>query len=295
MAQGSSLATLKDYYSIVKPGVLYGNVLTAAAGFFFASAYFKVFDIWLFVATIIGTTFIIASACALNNYLDQDIDSKMSRTKTRAIVAGKVDGYKAVILSAVLGVVGMIILLLFTNLLVVAVGAMGFFVYVVLYGMLSKRLSIHGTLVGSISGAAPILAGYVAVSGVIDPAAIIVFLILFLWQMPEFYSIAIYRRKEYKAAGVPVMSVVKGVDSTKIQIFFYAFAFVIASILLTFFGYTGYVYLAVMSGLGLYWLYLGYLGLREGSEDAWARRMFRFSLIILLAFCVIVSIGPLLP
>ena len=295
MAQGSSLATFKDYYSIVKPGVLYGNALTAAAGFLFASAYFKVFDIWLFIATMVGTTFVIASACALNNFLDQDIDSKMARTKTRVLVAGKVDGFKAVILSAVLGSLGLVILILFTNLLVVAVGIMGFIVYVVLYGMLSKRLSIHGTLVGSVSGAAPILAGYVAVSGVIDPAALIVFLILFLWQMPEFYSIAIYRRKEYKAAGVPVMSVVKGVDSTKIQIFLYTFAFVIATTLLTFFGYTGYIYLIVMSGLGLYWLHLGYLGLKEGSGDAWARQMFRFSLIILLAFCVIVSVGPLLP
>ena len=295
MAQGSSLATFKDYYSIVKPGVLYGNALTAAAGFLFASAYFKVFDIWLFIATMVGTTFVIASACALNNFLDQDIDSKMARTKTRVLVAGKVDGFKAVILSAVLGSLGLVILILFTNLLVVAVGIMGFIVYVVLYGMLSKRLSIHGTLVGSVSGAAPILAGYVAVSGVIDPAAVIVFLILFLWQMPEFYSIAIYRRKEYKAAGVPVMSVVKGVDSTKIQIFLYTFAFVIATTLLTFFGYTGYIYLIVMSGLGLYWLHLGYLGLKEGSKDAWARQMFRFSLIILLAFCVIVSVGPLLP
>lgn len=295
MAQGSSLATFKDYYSIVKPGVLYGNALTAAAGFLFASAYFKVFDTWLFIATMVGTTFVIASACALNNFLDQDIDSKMARTKTRVLVAGKVDGFKAVILSAALGSLGLVILILFTNLLVVAVGIMGFIVYVVLYGMLSKRLSIHGTLVGSVSGAAPILAGYVAVSGVIDPAALIVFLILFLWQMPEFYSIAIYRRKEYKAAGVPVMSVVKGVDSTKIQIFLYTFAFVIATTLLTFFGYTGYIYLIVMSGLGLYWLHLGYLGLIEGSKDAWARQMFRFSLIILLAFCAIVSVGPLLP
>lgn len=289
------MATFKDYYSIVKPGVLYGNALTAVAGFFFASAYFKVFDTWLFIATIIGTTFIIASACALNNYLDQDIDSKMARTKTRVIVAGKVPGYKAVILSAILGVLGLVILILFTNWLVVTVGVLGFVVYVVLYGMLSKRLSIHGTLVGSISGAAPILAGYVAVSGVIDPAAVIVFAILFFWQMPEFYSIAVYRMKEYKAAGVPVITVVKGIDYTKVQIFFYTVAFVISTLLLTVFGYTGYVYLIIMLGLGLYWLYIGYLGLKTRDSAMWARRMFRFALLTLLVFCAIVSVGPLLP
>ena len=194
------MASLRDYYSLVKPGVLYGNALTAAAGFLLASA--GVIDIWLFIALVIGTTLIIASACALNNFLDQDIDSKMERTKTRAIVAGKVKGSHAVILSVVLGVVGITILALFTNMLVVLVGIVGFVDYVVLYGMLSKRLSIHGTLVGSISGAAPILAGYVAVSGAFDIGAIIVFAAMFVWQMPEFYSISIYRRREYAAAGI---------------------------------------------------------------------------------------------
>lgn len=287
------MASLRDYYSLVKPGVLYGNALTAAAGFLLASA--GVIDIWLFIALVIGTTLIIASACALNNFLDQDIDSKMERTKTRAIVAGKVKGSHAVILSVVLGVVGITILALFTNMLVVLVGIVGFVDYVVLYGMLSKRLSIHGTLVGSISGAAPILAGYVAVSGAFDIGAIIVFAAMFVWQMPEFYSISIYRRREYAAAGIPVISVVKGVRHTSVQIFFYTLAFVIFTALLTVFGYTGYIYLVVMLALGGYWLYLAIRGVRLGGTDKWARQMFHFSLVILLAFCLMISIGPILP
>jgi len=289
------VATFKDYYSLTKPGVLYGNALTAAAGFLLASR--SSFNFWLFVALCVGTTLIIASACVLNNYLDQDIDSKMARTKTRAIVAGIVPGRHAVILSIVLGVVGLVVLLLWTNWLVVSIGIGGFVDYVVLYGMLSKRLSWHGTLVGSISGAAPILAGYVAVTGRIDIGAVIVFAVLFLWQMPEFYSIAVYRQKEYAAAGVPVISVVKGVKQTRTQIFWYTLAFVIATVLLTVFGYTGYVYLVVMLALGLYWLWLAVKGLRveERSSDAWARRMFRFSLIILLVFCGMIMVGARLP
>ena len=93
-------------------------------------------------------------------------------------------------------------LVAWTNWLVVITGLAGFFTYVVLYGMLSKRMSVHGTLVGSISGAAPIFAGYVAVTGSIDAAAVLVFLAIFFWQMPEFYSIAVYRRDEYARAGV---------------------------------------------------------------------------------------------
>jgi len=287
------MATFKDYYSLTKPGVLYGNALTAAAGFLLAAR--GHIDGLLFLALVVGSTLVIASACVLNNFLDQDIDSKMARTKKRVIVSGKVKGRDAVILSVTLGALGLLILALFTNWLVVLIGIIGFVDYVVLYGMLSKRLSIHGTLVGSISGAVPILAGYVAVSGAIDAGAIIVFAAMFLWQMPEFYSIAIYRMKEYKAAGVPVMSVVKGKEHTRLQIFFYTVAFVVSTLLLTPYGYTGYSYLVVMGLLGAYWLYLAIIGFKAKDIDAWARRMFRFSLIILLAFCAMISVGWLLP
>ncbi len=288
------MARFKDYYSLTKPGVLYGNAITAVAGFLLASQ--GNVNVWLLVALTVGTTLIIASACTLNNYLDQDIDAKMARTKKRAIVAGVVPGWHAVILSIVLGVTGLAILVLYTNPLVVAIGVIGFVVYVWLYGMLSKRLSVHGTLVGSVSGAMPILAGYCAVTGVIDAGAIIVFLILFLWQMPEFYSISLYREKEYAAAGVPVISVVNGARHTRIQIFFYTAAFVIATALLTAFGYTGYIYLVIMMSIGGYWLWLATKGLRiaESESDAWARQMFRFSLVILLAFCGLISATGLL-
>lgn len=287
------MSSIKSYYSLTKPGVLYGNALTAAAGFLLASR--GNIDFWLFVTLCIGITLVIASACVLNNYLDQDIDSVMTRTKQRALVRGEVSGRNAVVFSIVLGLAGLITLLLCTNLLVVVIGIVGFIDYVVLYGMLSKRLSVHGTLIGSISGAMPILAGYCAVTGTLDTGAIILFFILFLWQMPEFYSIAIYRREEYKSAGIPVISVVKGIGHTKQQIVVYTLLFVIMTILLFVCGYAGYSYLIVMLLLGLYWLGLSVQGLRNASGDAWARRMFRFSLVILLAFCMLISIDAWLP
>ena len=292
------METVRRYYSLTKPGVLYGNVVTGVAGFLLASGHFGRLDFGLFIATIVGMTLLIASACVLNNFLDRDIDSKMERTKKRATVLGTIRGRNAVAFSALLGLLGLTILSLWTNWLVVVIGIGGFVDYVVLYGMLSKRLSIHGTLVGSISGAAPILAGYCAVSGRIDAGAIIAFAILFLWQMPEFYSISIYRHDEYKAAGVPVMSVVKGIKSTKIQIYIYTAVFVTATLLLSALGYTGYVYLVVMGLLGLWWLYLGAKGFEAKTKVAneqWARKMFRFSMIMVLAVSLMVSAGPLLP
>lgn len=280
--------SIKNYYSLTKPGVLYGNVLTAVAGFLLAAN--GRFDLGLFLALLFGITFVIGSACALNNYLDKDIDSIMERTQKRAVPSGAIKGYRAVLFSAVLGIVGIALLALFTNWLTVAVAAAGFVVYVLLYGMLSKRLSIHGTLVGSISGAAPILAGYTAVSNELDAGAILVFVILFLWQMPEFYSIAIYRRDEYKAAGVPVMTVVKGIKNTKIQILLYTIAFVVATLLLTAYGVTGYVYLVIMGVLGAYWIWLGAKGIKTTDDDRWSRQMFRFSLIMLLVFSGLISV-----
>lgn len=289
--------TLKHYYSLTKPGVLYGNAITAAAGFLFAAAVFKTFSLGLFIALFVGTTLVIAAACVINNVLDADIDSKMERTKKRVTVTHEVSQRGAVIFGTVLGIIGLIILYFYTNLLVVAIGLFGFIDYVAFYGMLSKRLSMHGTLVGSISGAMPILAGYCAVSGRIDAGAMLVFLALFFWQMPEFYSISIYRHDEYKAAGVPVMSVVAGIKSTKIQIYIYTVLFVASTLLLTIFGYTGFIYLLIMAALGGYWLWLAALGLQAVPEqtDAWARRMFHFSLIILLSFSAMLPLGALLP
>ena len=287
------MSKLKTYYSLTKPGVLYGNALTTVAGFLLASK--GDIDWWLFIAVCLGSTLIIASACVLNNFLDQDIDQKMARTKKRALVQKEIPGSHAVIFSITLGLLGLAILIAWTNMLVVWVGVGGFVVYVWLYGALSKRLSMHGTLVGSISGAAPILAGYVGVTNTIDIGAILVFLVLFIWQMPEFYSIAVYRMKEYKAAGVPVISVVKGIAQTKIQICIYTALFVVTTLLLTAYGITGYVYTLVMGVLGLYWLWIGLQGLRPESADAWARKMFRFSLIILLAFCALISVDAWLP
>lgn len=286
-------AKLKLYYALTKPRVTYGNAITAVAGFLLAAQ--GSIDWWAFLALTVGMTLVIAAACVLNNYLDQDIDAKMERTKNREMVRGVIPGRNAVIYSITLGVIGTLLLFFFTNTLTAIIGVLGFVVYVWFYGAWTKRTSIHGTLVGSVSGAAPILGGYTAVTGTIDMGAVLVFLVLFLWQMPEFYSIAVYRRDEYKAAGVPVMSVVKGKKNTIIQIFIYTILFVISTILLYVYDYTGYSYLVVMGALGLYWIWLGAKGLTAKDSDAWARKMFHFSLVMLLVFSFMISIDSWLP
>ena len=286
------------YISLTKPGVLFGNVITGVAGFLFASASRRVFEPWLFAATIIGMTLIIASACVLNNVLDQDIDRIMKRTRGRAVANGSVRPRRALLFSAALGFLGASMLALWTNWLVLGVGVGGFIVYVWLYGALAKRRSIHGTLVGSISGAAPVLAGYVAVSGRFDAGAILVFLALFFWQFPEFYAIAVYRRDEYKAAKIPVITVIKGVTHAKKWIVVNSVLFMLVALLLTTYGYTGYLYAGCMAVVGAYWLLVVLRGFRSNDKafnDAWARRAFHASLNVILLYSLLISIGPLLP
>lgn len=284
---------IKLYFSLTKPGVLFGNVISGVAGFFLVS--YGVINIVLFLATTVGMTLIIASACVLNNYFDRDIDSVMERTKKRAIASGEIRGRNGVIFSIILGVLGVGVLYLWTNLLVVGIGIFGFVVYVWGYGMYGKRKSVHGTLIGSVSGAMPILAGYCAVTNTIDLGAVLVFLILFFWQLPEFYSISVYRRDEYKKANVPVISVVKGISHTKREILAYTIAFVLSTLALTLFGYAGYTYFVVMAALGIYWIWLGVKLLHAKDNNLWGRKMFKFSLIILLVFCFMISVNSLLP
>ncbi len=283
------------YIGLTKPRVLQGNVITGAAGFLLASGIAKHFYPGLFIATIVGMTLVIASACALNNYLDQDIDRLMERTKDRALPAGLLPGYGAVILSVVLGVVGMLVLIVWVNSLVVLIGLGGFIVYVWLYGAFSKRRSIYGTLVGSISGSAPILAGYCAVSGKIDLTAVSLFFMIFFWQFPEFFSIAIYRRSEYKAAKIPVMTVVRGVKATKKQIFIYSIVYVLVTLVPTVLRKTGWIYFAVMLGSGLAFIRYAYRGLGMRASNEWAKQMFHFSLMHLILLSIMLSLGAIIP
>jgi len=283
---------IKAYYQLIKPRVMYGNLITTVAGFLFAAN--GLVNWPLFMATILGTSFVISSACVINNVLDQDIDAKMERTKSRPLITGEVSTAGATVFGVALGILGILLLSLWTNFFVVGVGVFGFITYVWLYGALGKRLSVHGTLVGSLSGAAPILAGYVAVVPKLDITASLLFLIIFFWQMPEFYSISIFRQKEYANAGVPVSSVIRGVKSTVRQIFIYTILTIICIIALSATPLGTLSYLVVMLVFCARWLIVAVQGLVDTQSIAWSRLMFKYSLVLLLVFSLMISINPYL-
>lgn len=243
---------------------------------------------------LVGISLVMGSACVFNNYLDRDIDSKMERTKNRAIVSGKVSVRSALIYASTLGILGFLLLYTLTNPLTAYVALFGHFAYVILYGF-AKRQSVHGTVVGSISGAVPPVVGYVAMTNTIDTVAILLFFILVAWQMPHFYAIALYRAKDYAAASIPVLPLKSGIQTTKIQILVYILAFIVMSSLLTLLGYTGYLYLIVMLLLGSWWVYQSIRGFGAKDDSKWARKLFRVSLVVLLGFSLMISVDVLLP
>jgi protoheme IX farnesyltransferase len=278
----------KTYYHLTKPGIIRGNAVPAIAGFFLASR--GNVSYWLLLETLIGISLVIAGACVYNNYLDREIDKKMARTKNRAIALGLVSKRSALTYATVLGILGLAILAIYTNWLTVAIGVLGLFFYVVVYGV-AKRRSVHGTLVGSISGALPPVAGYVAVAGRIDAVGVTLFFILVFWQMPHFYAIATYRRKDYKAAGIPVLPVVKGLRIAKRDILLYTLAFGVAAVCLSFTAHTGLPYFLVALGLSLFWLLSGLRGFTAKDDDRWARKMFGISLLVLTTLCVFIGLS----
>lgn len=279
----------KKYYLLIKPGIVYGNALSAAAGFLLASK--GRINIELFFVMMIGISLVIASACVFNNYLDRSIDAKMQRTKNRALVKGIIPTRNALIYASALGLLGILILALRVNFLTVGLSLTGLFFYVVMYSIW-KRHSIHGTIVGSISGSIPLVVGYCAVTNRFDTGAILLFIILMLWQMPHFYALAMYRVDEYALAKLPVLPAVKGMQITKKQIIFYIIAFIIAVSMLALFKIAGYIYLIITLVVSLLWLIMAVRGLRPSTNDkTYGRLMFRTSLIVLLIFYLMISIN----
>jgi len=283
---------LKAYYALTKPGIIYGNLLTAIAGYLFASRWH--IDILTFVGLALGTSLVIASACVYNNYIDRNIDKFMKRTRERALVRGVISPKAALIYAACLGLVGLTLLVVLTNWLVVLVGVVAFVDYIVFYGY-TKRHSVYSTLVGSVSGSASIVAGYVAVTNHFDFNALCLFLILTLWQMPHFYAIAIYRRTDYAAAGLPVLPVKKTVRIAQRQIMIYIVLLAATAIVFAIAGTASYIAMQLLAGISLAWFFYGLNTFKTEDPVAWARRMFFFSLIVNLAISVTVAFGTIIP
>jgi len=283
---------IKAYYRLTKPGIIRANVITAGAGFLFASL--GNIDIEKLAATLTGTALLIACGSVLNNVMDRDLDKRMKRTKKRATVTGEISLKQATNFAQALGLLGVLILLLFTNLLTALIGVLAVISYVYVYGW-AKRKTKFATEVGTIPGAASIVAGYTAVTGQLNTAAVCLFLVMVTWQVAHFLAITLFRAEEYKAAKISVMPLRIGYEATQRRIMLFILFYIFSLIVLAILGNVSMLLIFVLIASGMYWLYAALTDYKQKPAEKWGRKMFGYSLFILLIFCFMISVDYWLP
>jgi len=284
---------MKKYLLVTKPGIILGNLISAAGGFLLASK--GRIDLFLLLSTLTGISLVVASSCVLNNCIDRKPDRKMRRTHNRILARRLMPLKSAIFYAAFLGVTGIALLWAATNPVSLALVLFGFIIYVVVYSLFVKRRTIYGALIGSLAGAVPPVAGYCAVTNDFNSEALILLLIFSLWQMPHCYAIAIFRLEDYTAARIPVLPVKRGILAAKKHIVGYILAFMAAAMMLTFFGYTGYRYLMAETILGMVWLCMACSGFRASDDGLWAKKLIAFSILTIIILSVMMSIDYAVP
>jgi protoheme IX farnesyltransferase len=239
----------------------------------------------------LGIALVAGAAAALNHLVDQRIDAIMARTRGRPLPRGALDGTRVLAFAALIGATGMALLLLFTNPLCAWLTLASLVGYAIVYSMLLKHSTPHNIVIGGAAGAAPPLLGWVAVSGQLDPGALVLFLIIFIWTPPHFWALAIHRRDDYAKAEVPMLPVTHGVPFTCRRILMYALALVAVSVLPFAIGMSGVVYLAGALALGARFVAFAW---KLRGDAALAMPAFRFSIVYLFGLFTLLLIDHFL-
>lgn len=280
---------LSDLKSLFKGIVLIANVLPVFTGLWLAlyftnTSFMDKLDVVMF--TIMGSTFVMAGALALNNWYDADIDAKMARTKNRPTVTGAISLNVVLTIGISLSIIGFL-LLLFTTAEAIIYALVGWITYVLLYTMWSKRRYTFNTLIGSLSGAITPLIGWAAIDSALHIVPIVLFLILFIWQMPHTYAIAMKKCDEYEAAGVAMLPVIHGFRKTKRHIVSYIFCLLPLPFFLTSLGGT-FIVLATLLNAG--WLVLSVSTYFIQEQIKWAHLNFIYSVNYILVLYVLMVV-----
>ena len=268
---------VKDFLALIKIGIVNSNLVTTFTGlwlaFQFSNRHF-LDELDLMFYTLVGAALIIAGSAAMNNFIDQDIDPIMARTKSRPTVTGRFKPTAVLSVALSFMVVGEILLFM-ASVSAGVWGLAGIISYVVLYTMWSKRKHVSNTIVGSISGAIPPVIGWAAVEPALGWGALSLFLIMFAWQPPHFYALAMKRTEEYRAAGIPMLPVIKGFAHTKRSMLLWILVLFPLPFLLMQLG-TWFLVLATALNIG--WLVLALKGFKAEDDLKWAKGMFIYSL-----------------
>ncbi|MBD1224435.1 heme o synthase [Virgibacillus halodenitrificans] len=292
LSKKKSTHFIEDFKALIKIGIVNSNLITVIAGFWLALHYTNgtfLANLDVFILTISGSALVIAGGGILNNWYDVDIDPLMTRTKNRPTVTGSISLNTTLLLGLLSTLFGLILLSL-TTIQAALFAFVGWFVYVVLYTMWSKRRYTLNTAIGSFSGAAPPLIGWAAIEPHFHIVPLMLFLIMFIWQTPHFLALAMKKTKEYKAAGVPMLPVVHGFEITKRQIVIYIACLLPLPFYLASLG-TTFMVIATLLNVG--WLFIGISGFFMKNDLKWANLIFIYSLnylTVLFLMMVVVTI-----
>jgi protoheme IX farnesyltransferase len=273
---GPSRAT--DFYEMTKPRLNFLVLVTTAVGYYMAASQWN--DWRRLLSVLFGTAMTAAGASVLNQVIERDYDRLMPRTRNRPLPAGRIAPMEAVYYGLSLGIVGVLYLALFVNILTALLGLITLLSYIFIYTPMKRRTTLN-TVIGAIPGAIPPVMGWTAVHGALSPEALSLFCILFLWQMPHFLSIAILYRRDYAAGGFKMLPVVdEDLTITSRQIVLYALALIPVTLLPTLIGMTGAIYFtaAVLMGFGFLSFAISCAASRDRID---ARKLFFASIIYL--------------
>ncbi len=278
--------TVRAYIALTKPRIIELLLVTTVPAMVLATRFVPGVQFghwaWLTVWTLIGGTLAAGSANAINCYLDRDIDELMTRTRRRPLPAHQVDPQRAVVFGLALGVIAFAVLAFFVNLVAAFLGLLAIAFYVVVYTIILKRSTPQNIVIGGAAGALPPVIGWAAVTGNVGVPALVLFALVFYWTPPHFWALSLRIRKDYAAAGVPMLPVVRGIPETTRQIGLYTVLMVAISLVLFAVARMGPIYLVAAIVLGALFLRQAYGLWRRGDSEeestAGAIRLYKYSI-----------------
>ena len=282
----------RDYLALCKPRVVALILFTAIVGMLLSTPGLIPLDTFVFGT--IGIGLAAASAAAINHVAEHRIDALMARTKGRPLPQGDMNRTHALAFALVLGFLSMYLLVAFVNTLTAVLTFGSLIGYAVIYTMYLKYATPQNIVIGGAAGAAPPVLGWAAVTGTIDPHALLLFLIIFAWTPPHFWALAIYRRNEYAKADIPMLPITHGVDYTRMQILLYTVVLTVVTILPYLTYMCGPVYLVAAIILDAGFLYYA-IRMMVDHSDALAFKTFKYSIWYLTALFIALFVDHYLP
>jgi protoheme IX farnesyltransferase len=277
----------RDYLELCKPNVVALMLLTSLIGMLLATD--QTVPITVLIFGNLGIALCAGSAAAVNHIVDRHVDDKMARTLNRPLAQGRLKTENAVIFALITGMLGMAILLVFTNVLTAWLTLASLVGYAFVYTMFLKRATPQNIVIGGLAGAAPPLLGWTAVTGEVHHNALLLVLIIFAWTPPHFWALAVHRKDEYAKAKIPMLPVTHGEYYTKINILLYTLLLIVVTTMPYLTGMFGWLYLVSSLLLGLGFLYWAVVMLRSKGGNS-GMKTFQYSIVYLMALFAVMLV-----